>query len=602
MSSLASPTAVTVPTTPQIPVKPHALEEKPHSVGAIVSALVPAASTSPAVAAPADPVNAQVLEVTTYHGATPTTAAQATAPSAPLVPRPPTKPKSDKTVDVTAQDHSASVTSHVATPAVSSSLGLMTAEEEALISSTPTPKAATTSATVTTSASNTTAPHAAAAASSSTSSEELQAALTDPTYAPYLAQFRKYDKDQSNSIDTVELAALLRDVGFNFSPTIISAVMAQYFPGQTILNFVDFLKLMTHVLADLDQTLRQHILGAVSAASFQCYGVDEVVNDLMGYVAFDLATADYNFQAVELRLSELQKVDHEHYLSLHPELVPAATSATTAPVAAAAAAAPAPVPALATGATTASALQQPVAIHAALPTLVTPHNQENTDHSNTPALLRTVAVAELPFVATKTTTGKSGPTLLARSLSSVEREHSHVSLAPGAFRLDADDELFVEQAFALFLQEYDADKDGAIGRAELGPVLRALGVHPSDGELASLFTQIDTDGSGRIDVRELKLYYANFWRQRIVHGVDSDQIQDLFAAFDHDGSGEVSLPEFKAVHSTRVTSVGRRVSLSLSLSLSHSLLLSLCLFLIFTCFDGWCVSIGERIPRVVSIG
>jgi Ca2+-binding EF-hand superfamily protein len=266
--------------------------------------------------------------------------------------------------------------------------------------------------------------------------------------------------------------------------------------------------------------------------------VDEVVNDLMGYVAFDLAAADYNFQAVEVRLAELQKIDHEHYLSLHPELNPA-TPATIAP-------APAAAPA-AVMATTAPPLKQPVAVNAEAAALVALHNQENTDRSNPPALHRTVSVAELPFLAAKSATGMAGPKIVTRSLSSVAREHSHVSLAPGAFRLDADDEAFVEHAFALFLQEYDADKDGAIGRAELGPVLRALGVQPSDGELATMFTQIDKDGSGRIDVGELKLYYANFWRQRIVQGVDSHRIQDLFSAFDHDGSGEVSLPEFKAV-------------------------------------------------------
>jgi Ca2+-binding EF-hand superfamily protein len=51
----------------------------------------------------------------------------------------------------------------------------------------------------------------------------------------------------------------------------------------------------------------------------------------------------------------------------------------------------------------------------------------------------------------------------------------------------------------LFLREFDSDGDGAIGRSALGHSIRAMGLEPSEKELAAMFAAIDTDGSGLID-------------------------------------------------------------------------------------------------------
>ena len=90
--------------------------------------------------------------------------------------------------------------------------------------------------------------------------------------------------------------ALLKVVGYNFSASIVAACLAQYFPTRVTLNFVDFLKLMMHVLTDLDTKLRQHLGAAVAAQAWYGYPPDQVVHDLVSHVQFDRATNDYNFE------------------------------------------------------------------------------------------------------------------------------------------------------------------------------------------------------------------------------------------------------------------------------------------------------------------
>ena len=62
--------------------------------------------------------------------------------------------------------------------------------------------------------------------------------MADPTYAPYVAYFRRYDADASNTISQTELAPLLREVGYCFSASVVRAVLAQYYPDAgTALKF-----------------------------------------------------------------------------------------------------------------------------------------------------------------------------------------------------------------------------------------------------------------------------------------------------------------------------------------------------------------------------
>ena len=51
--------------------------------------------------------------------------------------------------------------------------------------------------------------------------------------------------------------------------------------------------------------------------------------------------------------------------------------------------------------------------------------------------------------------------------------------------------LELKESFSLF----DNDSDGAITTKELLPVLRSLGLNPTEAEMQDLINEVDTDGS-----------------------------------------------------------------------------------------------------------
>ena len=54
---------------------------------------------------------------------------------------------------------------------------------------------------------------------------------------------------------------------------------------------------------------------------------------------------------------------------------------------------------------------------------------------------------------------------------------------------------------------FDKDKDGAIETKELGHILNALGVNPTQSELLEMINEVDVDGSGKIKFQAfLELY------------------------------------------------------------------------------------------------
>lgn len=51
--------------------------------------------------------------------------------------------------------------------------------------------------------------------------------------------------------------------------------------------------------------------------------------------------------------------------------------------------------------------------------------------------------------------------------------------------------LELKESFSLF----DGDRDGAIGTKDLLPVLRSLGLNPTEAEMQDIINEVDTDGS-----------------------------------------------------------------------------------------------------------
>jgi hypothetical protein len=125
-----------------------------------------------------------------------------------------------------------------AVAALSTTDGLITAAASASIASsdpttaTPVPVAAIAD-TATASAPEPAATAAAVSAAAAPIDSGELALMADPTYAPYVAYFRRYDADASNTISQAELAPLLREVGYCFSASVVRAVLAQYYPDTT---------------------------------------------------------------------------------------------------------------------------------------------------------------------------------------------------------------------------------------------------------------------------------------------------------------------------------------------------------------------------------
>ncbi len=58
----------------------------------------------------------------------------------------------------------------------------------------------------------------------------------------------------------------------------------------------------------------------------------------------------------------------------------------------------------------------------------------------------------------------------------------------------------MEEAFAVF----DVDKDGYITKSELRQVMNRLGESLTDEQLDAMIREADTDGDGKIDIKDFK--------------------------------------------------------------------------------------------------
>jgi len=102
-------------------------------------------------------------------------------------------------------------------------------------------------------------------------------------------------------------------------------------------------------------------------------------------------------------------------------------------------------------------------------------------------------------------------------------------------------------AFNLF----DKDGDGTIKSKEVGTVMRALGLNPTESEVLDLVSEVD-DGNGLIDFPEFLVIMA---RKSDDNDAETELLES-FKNFDKDGSRKISMEVFRNV----VMNMGEKIN------------------------------------------
>merc|ERR1712118_505974 len=97
----------------------------------------------------------------------------------------------------------------------------------------------------------------------------------------------------------------------------------------------------------------------------------------------------------------------------------------------------------------------------------------------------------------------------------------------------------IREAFDLF----DTDGSGSIDAKELKVAMRALGLDAKKDEIRRMINDIDKDGSGTIDFNE----FLNMMTARMGDRDSREEIIKVFRLFDDDETGKISFKNLKRV-------------------------------------------------------
>jgi len=93
----------------------------------------------------------------------------------------------------------------------------------------------------------------------------------------------------------------------------------------------------------------------------------------------------------------------------------------------------------------------------------------------------------------------------------------------------------IKEGFDLF----DKDGDGLIALKELGTVMRALAVNPSETELQEMINEVEKDGKEMIDFPQ----FLSFMDRKLKLPEPVDEVIEAFKIFDRNGDGLISSGE-----------------------------------------------------------
>ena len=97
----------------------------------------------------------------------------------------------------------------------------------------------------------------------------------------------------------------------------------------------------------------------------------------------------------------------------------------------------------------------------------------------------------------------------------------------------------IKEAFDLF----DTDGSGSIDAKELKVAMRALGFEPKKEEIQKMIADVDTDGSGQIEWEE----FLKMMTQKILNRDPMEEIKKAFKLFDDDNTGKITFKNLKRV-------------------------------------------------------
>lgn len=125
------------------------------------------------------------------------------------------------------------------------------------------------------------------------------------------------------------------------------------------------------------------------------------------------------------------------------------------------------------------------------------------------------------------------------SSSSSKRKSSKKSSNPERFLLTEDQKNEIQEAFDLF----DTDGSGSIDAKEIKVAMRALGFEPTKDEIRKMIASVDKDGSGMIDYAE----FLELMTVKMSQRDSKEEILKAFRLFDDDETGKISFRNLKRV-------------------------------------------------------
>ncbi|KAJ3328317.1 Centrin-4, partial [Blyttiomyces sp. JEL0837] len=141
--------------------------------------------------------------------------------------------------------------------------------------------------------------------------------------------------------------------------------------------------------------------------------------------------------------------------------------------------------------------------------------------------------------ASSTGPGGNKPQQTSKGKSTSTTQHHSASHRSAANDLTPEQKQEIREAFDLF----DTDGSGTIDVKELKVAMRALGFEPKKDEIKKMILEVDKQGSGTIDFNE----FLELMTAKMAEKDSREEILKAFRLFDDDETGKISFKNLKRV-------------------------------------------------------